>query len=39
MGEAMDRRTEEEGEEWLSEEAHKWGVVAELVYRGGDDTY
>jgi hypothetical protein len=40
IGEAMDRRrTEEEGEEWLSEEAHKWKVMAELVHRGGDDTY
>jgi hypothetical protein len=33
------RRTEEEGEEWLSEEARKQGAVAELVHQGGDDTY
>jgi hypothetical protein len=40
IGEAMDRRRmEEEGEEWLSEEARKWGAVAELVHQGGDDTY
>jgi hypothetical protein len=40
IGEALDRRrTEEEGEEWLAEEARKWGAVAELVHRGGDDTY
>jgi hypothetical protein len=37
---ALDRRrSEEEGEEWLAEEARKWAVVAELVHRGGDDTY
>jgi hypothetical protein len=40
IGEAMDRRrTEEEGEEWLAEEARKRDAVAELVHRGGDDTY
>jgi hypothetical protein len=40
IGEALDRRrTEEEGEEWLAEEARKRGVVAELAHRGGDDTY
>jgi hypothetical protein len=37
---ALDRRrTEEEGEEWLAEEAHRCDVVAELVHWGGDDTY
>jgi hypothetical protein len=37
---ALDRkRSEEEGEEWLAEEAHKRDAVAELVHRGGDDTY
>jgi hypothetical protein len=40
IGEAMDRRrTEEEGEEWLAEEARKRDAVAELVHRGGDNTY
>jgi hypothetical protein len=40
IGEAMDRkRTAEEGEEWLAEEAHNRSVVGELVHRGGDDTY
>jgi hypothetical protein len=40
IGEAMDRkRTEEEGEEWLAEEARTRDVVAELVHWGGDDTY
>jgi hypothetical protein len=38
--EALDRkRMEEEGEEWLAEEARKRSVVGELVHRGGDDTY
>jgi hypothetical protein len=37
---ALDRRrTAEEGEEWLLEEAHRRAVVDELVYRGGDDTF
>jgi hypothetical protein len=37
---ALDRRrSEEEGEEWLAEEARRRDVVAELVHRGGDDTY
>jgi hypothetical protein len=37
---ALDRRrVEEEGEEWLAEEARRRDVVAELVHRGGDDTY
>jgi hypothetical protein len=40
IGEAMDRRrSEEEGEEWLAEEARRRDVVAELVHRGEDDTY
>jgi hypothetical protein len=39
IGEAMDRRrSEEEGEEWLAEEARKRYAVAELVHWGGDDT-
>jgi hypothetical protein len=37
---ALDRRrSEEEGEEWLAEEARRCDIVAELVHRGGDDTY
>jgi hypothetical protein len=40
IGEAMNRRrSEEEGEEWLAEEARRQDVVAELVHWGGDDTY
>jgi hypothetical protein len=40
IGEAIDRRRmEEEGEEWLAEEARKRAVVAELVHWGGDDTF
>jgi hypothetical protein len=40
IGEALDRRrTEEEGEEWLAKEACKRNALAELVHRGGDDTY
>jgi hypothetical protein len=39
IGQAIDRRrTEEEGEEWLAEEARKRDAVAELVHRGGDDS-
>jgi hypothetical protein len=33
------KRSEEEGDEWLAEEARKRDAVAELVHRGGDDTY
>jgi hypothetical protein len=37
---ALDRRrVEEEGEEWLAEEARRRNVVAKLVHRGDDDTY
>jgi hypothetical protein len=37
---ALDRRRlEQEGEEWLAEEAHRRDIMAELVHRGGDDTY
>jgi hypothetical protein len=35
IGDALDRKqSEEEGEEWLAEEACKRDVVAELVHRG-----
>jgi hypothetical protein len=33
------RRTAEEGEEWLAEEAHRRSVIAELVHRGADDMF
>jgi hypothetical protein len=40
IGNALDRKwSEEEGEEWLAEEARKREVVAEFVHWGGDDTY
>jgi hypothetical protein len=40
IGDTLDRKQlEEEGEEWLAEEARKRDIVAELVHRGGDDTY
>jgi hypothetical protein len=38
IGDALDhKRTEEEGEEWLKEEAQKREVVAELVHRRRED--
>jgi hypothetical protein len=40
IGEAMDRRrTAEEGEEWLEAKSRRMGAVAEMVHRGGDDTF
>jgi hypothetical protein len=40
IGEAMDRRRNaEEGEEWLEAESRRMDVVAEMVYRGGDDMF
>jgi hypothetical protein len=40
IGNAIDRRrTDQEGEEWLAEEAHMRNVVAELVHCGGDDMF
>jgi hypothetical protein len=40
IGEALDRRrTAEEGEEWLEAESRRMAAVAEMVHRGGDDTF
>jgi hypothetical protein len=40
IGNAIDRRrTTEEGEEWLEEEARKRDIVDELVHRGRDDMF
>jgi hypothetical protein len=38
IGDALDRkRTEEEGEEWLQEEARKADIIAKLVHHRRDD--
>jgi hypothetical protein len=36
--EALDRRRSmEEGEEWLAEEAHRMGIIADQIHCGRDD--
>jgi hypothetical protein len=40
IGNAIDRRrTAEEGEGWLAEEAHRRDLVTKLVHHGGDDMF
>jgi hypothetical protein len=33
------RRTAAEGEEWLEAESRRMAAVAEMVHRGGNDTF
>jgi hypothetical protein len=40
IGDAIDRRrTAEEGEEWLAEEAHRRDAMDKLVHCEGDNTF